>query len=127
MGHKSLSKDLGMNRKRKKPLYDEMGNITPHKPKQRGGWITEDPVDYPQRKAKVKSWRSPATPTNKSHKRPTSTIGHYSSSQSYRKTQKFYSGNSSWQGSANTPQNRYSASRFGGSSSDAVRRHYDWW
>ena len=162
LGSKSAPKDLGMGRKRKKPLYGEMRNITPLKPKTRGGWITEDPGDSPQRKAKVKSWRSPATPTNKSHKRPTSTFGHYSSSQSSRKTQKFYSGNSTWHGPDKRPtstfghysssqssiktqkfyygnstwhgpanasySNSYSASRFGSSSGDVVRRHYDdWW
>ena len=116
-----------MGRKRKKPWYEERGNITPRKPKQRGGWITEDPGDSPQRKAKVKSWRSPATPTNKNHKRPMLTAGHYTSSQSSKNTQKFYSRNSTWQGSAKASQHRFSASRFGSSSSDAVRRHYDWW
>lgn len=127
LGFKSAPKDLGMGRKRKKPWYEERGNITPRKPKQRGGWITEDPGDSPQRKAKVKSWRSPATPTNKNHKRPMLTAGHYTSSQSSKNTQKFYSRNSTWQGSAKASQHRFSASRFGSSSSDAVRRHYDWW
>ncbi|KAK9280150.1 hypothetical protein L1049_013837 [Liquidambar formosana] len=166
-GFKSAPHDLGKARKRKKTQFEERGITTPHKSKQRGGWIAEDPEDFPMprkskqrggwitedpgdfpmphrskqrggwvtedpgdflhKQAKANSWRSPATPTNKSHKISTLTGGgQISSSRSSQKAHQRHSGGSTSQGSAKAFQHRFSASRFGDSSNDGMMRNYNW-
>ncbi|KAL7174541.1 hypothetical protein ACSBR2_033728 [Camellia fascicularis] len=122
----SVPSDPAKAHKRRKAQCE--GEFTqPSNSKWRGGWITEDPGDLPRGKAKVHGWVSPATPTNMRNKSYTSiTGGHSSSSYSSRKTQKFHFGASASNGSSKFYQHRYSASRFGNSSSDGIRRNYDW-
>ncbi|OVA00861.1 zinc finger protein [Macleaya cordata] len=127
-GARSLPHDISKARKKKSIPYEGRGSVTPGKSKHRGGWITDDPGDFPNRKAKPNAWRSPATPTQKVHKTFTSTKkGHVSSSRSPSKKAKLVPGTPSSHGSAKPYYNhRYSASRFGNSSSGGVRRSYDW-
>ncbi|KAF7815412.1 zinc finger CCHC domain-containing protein 7-like [Senna tora] len=91
------------------------------KSKHRGGWIMEDPGQFPP-PTFTNRWMSPGTPSSRStgnfypynggsHTPAPRWMGHPGSSKS--------------QGSANSYQRRFSASRFGNSSSDQPR--YDWW
>ena len=108
---------------------EDPGDIpTPQKSKHRGGWITEDPGDFSNRKAKKNSWRSPATPSTKGHKISTLTAGgHISSPRASKKSSKVHSGTSMSQGSSKAFQHRYPASRFGNSGNDGMQRNYNWW
>ncbi|KAJ4850057.1 hypothetical protein Tsubulata_034417 [Turnera subulata] len=90
---------------------------TPRKSKHRGGWLTEDPGESSQSSSKKNRWRSPSTPSSKSHMYSTSPGGY--NSHSPKKVYGAYSGMPSFQGSAPSFQhNRYSASRFGNYGSD---------
>ncbi|OVA18883.1 zinc finger protein [Macleaya cordata] len=127
-GARSLPHDIGKARKKKSIHYEGSGSVTPGKSKHRGGWITDDPGDLPNRKAKPNVWRSPATPTQKVHRTSTFTKrGHVSSSRSPSKRAKLVPGTPSSHGSAKPYyHHRYSASRFSNSSSGGVRRSYNW-
>lgn len=127
-GFKSAPHDLGKIRKRKKSKYEEREITTPYKSRQRGGWITEDPEDFPLEKPRKKSWKSPATPTNWSH---------YSTSQSSKRSWNAHYGSTPQkQGLSNSFQHRYSASRFGNNTNSRNddwydrpnnRNNYDWY
>ncbi|GLT60960.1 hypothetical protein SLA2020_336980 [Shorea laevis] len=85
---------------------------TPQKEKHRGGWITEHPGDYSERKSRKKPWKSPSTPSSKGHKISALTAGgRFSGSQSSK---------------GQTPR-RYSASRFNNNVSGGRMTNYDWW
>ncbi|KAK2972645.1 hypothetical protein RJ640_003023 [Escallonia rubra] len=120
---RAVSHDPGKARKRKNNQYKEDFFPSPSKSKHRGGWITEDPGDFTPRKAKWNGWRSPATP---SYQKKISAGGHTSSSYSSKTASNLHYGHSSANGSANFYQHRFSASRFGNSSSSGMRRNYDW-
>lgn len=118
-GFKSAPSELGKS-KRKRIVYKDGRVTTPQKAKQRGGWISEDPETVP-RKTKSKHWRSLSRVTKESHKTTkeshkistTKSIGHFSSPHS---------------SSSKASYHRYSSSRFGNySSSNDLRRNYDWW
>ncbi|KAK4370651.1 hypothetical protein RND71_010126 [Anisodus tanguticus] len=126
---------------------NEGGYTSGYKVKRRGGWIPDDPEDYPQ----PNNWRSPSTPTNKRAKMSNfRTGGHASASRSSRKSNtldfespaSYGSGkyhhhhrfsasgdfdNSSSYGSGQYHHHhRFSASRFGNCSHDRWRRNNDW-
>ncbi|CAK9175480.1 unnamed protein product [Ilex paraguariensis] len=123
---RSVPHDLGKPRKKRKNQYVEGGFTRSGKGKQRGGWITEDPGDIHHYEAKANGWRSPVTPTNKNSKISNFIAsGHASNSRASWKTRKLHFENSASNGSAKFYEHRFSASRFGNSSSDGMRRNYD--
>jgi hypothetical protein len=125
---KSVPLDRSKVHKRKKTRNDEKGIATPQKSKHRGGWIVEDPGDFSHRKSEKGSWRSPATPSSKGRKIAGLTAGgHISSSRSSKKSSTVRSGSSTSQGWSNGFQHRFSAARFGNSSSEGMQRNYSWW
>ncbi|KNA22003.1 hypothetical protein SOVF_037800 [Spinacia oleracea] len=124
-GFKSAPQDFGKNHKR---LQFDNGspNWSSKSNRGRSGWITDHPGDFPPTNDSY-GWRSPSTP-NKKHKIFGLTSGGQgSNSQSSKRRSKFSSGTSSSQGYSNPYQHRFSASRFGNSSTDGMRRNYDWW
>ncbi|GAB4859893.1 hypothetical protein Ancab_011374 [Ancistrocladus abbreviatus] len=125
---KSATQDIGKTRKKEKLRYDEGYLTSSSQSKRKGGWITDDPGDFPWRKVSGSGWRSRATPI-KNHRISSLTSGGYNSNfrSSKQTLNRFYPGTSNSPGSARTFQQRFSASRFGNSSSDGMRRNYDWW
>lgn len=118
---KSAPHDFGKTRNRLQ--FDNGSPNLSNKSNRRGGWIMDHPGDLPPRNG----LRSPSTP-NKKHKIYGLTAsGQGSNSQSSKRWSKFSSGSPSSQGYANSYQHKYSSSRFGNSSSDGMRRNYDWW
>ncbi|XP_022718589.1 protein AIR1-like isoform X2 [Durio zibethinus] len=113
LGYKSAPHNHGKIPKRKKTQYEEKGFSTPRNAKQRGGWITEDPGDFSNRKLKRNHWNSPSISSNEGHKRSSSSFGgRISGSQSSKP-------NSS---------HGFLASRFSNFGNDKPRRMYDdWW
>ncbi|XVE90444.1 hypothetical protein DITRI_Ditri20bG0078200 [Diplodiscus trichospermus] len=112
LGYKSAPHDHGKSFKRKNFQFEEDGFSTPRKAKQRGGWITEDPGDYPSKKFRRNHWNFPQTLSNQGrNKSPLSSGGRRSGSQSSK------------------PKNShiYSASRFSKFGSDDPRMIYNWW
>lgn len=106
-GFKSWNQGIDKRRKRESPLSEDISIRMPLTSKHRGGWITDDPGDFPMsRNAKVKAWGSPSTPPSK--------IG------------KFHSRASTSQSSPKDFQHSYSASRFGNSSNHRIGRNNDW-
>ncbi|XP_060172873.1 protein AIR1-like isoform X2 [Lycium barbarum] len=138
---RSVPRDFGRAWKKGK---SEGGYTSGYKAKRRGGWIPDDPEDYPQ----PNSWRSPSTPRNKRAKISNfSTGGHASASRLPRKSNRLDFDNSASYGSDNyhhhrfsasgdfhSPygsgkyhhHHRFSASQFGNSSHDRWRRNNDW-
>ncbi|KAL6209844.1 hypothetical protein ACLB2K_020783 [Fragaria x ananassa] len=126
MGFYSAPNDLNKN-KRKHTYYDDRGFATPQKAIHRGGWIVDDPDDFSPRKGK-NGWKSPATPSSRSHRIPSSTTGsHASSSRSSKKLWKVSGGTPFSQGSSKSVHHRYSAQRFNNSGTDGMRRNNEWW
>ncbi|XP_050364465.1 uncharacterized protein LOC126783108 [Argentina anserina] len=124
MGFYSAPNDL----KRKHTHYDERGFATPQKAKHRGGWIVDDPDDFSPRKGQKNGWKSPVTPSSRSHRISSSAAsGHASSSRSSKKSWKASEGPSTSQGSYRPVQHRYSAQRFDNSVTDGYRRNSEWW
>ncbi|XP_049380313.1 protein AIR2-like isoform X2 [Solanum stenotomum] len=108
---------------RKKNTEYGGGYASSYNTKQRAGWITYDPEDFPR----SNGWRSPSTP---GHKRArTSNVGsgdHSSVSYSSRKSNRLDFDDSTSYGSVkHNHHHRFSASRFGNSSHDG-RRNYEW-
>lgn len=103
-GFKSWNQGIDKRRKRESPLSEDISIRMPLTSKHRGGWITDDPGDFPMsRNAKVKAWGSPSTPPSKFHSRASTS-----------------------QSSPKDFQHSYSASRFGNSSNHRIGRNYDW-
>ena len=126
MGFYSAPNDLNKN-KRKHTYYDDRGFATPQKAIHRGGWIVDDPGDFSPRNGK-NGWKSPATPSSRSHRIPSSTTGsHASSSRSSKKLWKVSGGTPFSQGSSKSVHHRYSAQRFNNSGTDGMRRNNEWW
>ncbi|KAL5537801.1 hypothetical protein UlMin_046129 [Ulmus minor] len=155
-GFKSAPHDLGKARRKNKTPYEGSRATTPKKSKHRGGWITEDPVDFslercnraitPQKskhrggwttedpedfsleRCKRNSWRSPAaSPSGKGHRNSVYTSGgHVSSSRSPNLARNVY-GTPNFHRQSSASHHNYSASRFGNSSSSGNTRNYDWW
>ncbi|KAJ1410274.1 Zinc finger, CCHC-type [Sesbania bispinosa] len=100
---------------------------TPKKSKSRGGWTTEHPGEFPPSKSKWSSWRSPGSPSTRSTKIHSFGYENHTSSSKSSKSWKGQPGASSSQGSAMVLHHRFSAPRFGNSSSDGHRRSYNWW
>jgi len=121
----SAPQDLGKAKahKKKKLQFDNGSPDRSSRSKRRGGWITDDPRDLPHEK----KWKSPSTPNTKHKIYSLTNAGRDSSSQSSKKWNKFSSGTSSSQGYAKVRKQSFSASRFGDSSSEGMRRNYDWW
>lgn len=141
---RSVPRDFG--RALKKKGKNEGGYTSGYKVKRRGGWIPDDPEDYPQ----SNNWRSPSTPRNKRAKISKSCSGgHASASHSSRKSNRLYFDNSASYGSGNHQHHRFSTSgnfehstsygpgnyqhfhrwsapRFGNSSHNSWRRNNDW-
>ncbi|XP_009800117.1 protein AIR1-like isoform X1 [Nicotiana sylvestris] len=140
---RSVPRDFG--RAWKKKGKNEGGYMSGYQMKRKGGWIPDDPEDFPQ----PNNWRSPSTPRNKRAKISNfSSGGHASGSRSSRKSNRldfdssasYGSGkyhhhrfsasgdfdNSASYGSGKYHHHRFSASRFGNSSHDRWRRNYDW-
>ncbi|XVF06887.1 hypothetical protein REPUB_Repub06bG0089900 [Reevesia pubescens] len=112
LGYKSAPHDHGKSPKRKKIQYEEKGFSTPQKAKQRGGWITEDPGDFFNRKSKRNHWNSPSTPSNEGRKKLSLSSGSHISG---------------YQSSKPNNSHRFSASRFDNFGNDEPRRAYNWW
>lgn len=122
-GMKSAPKDLGKGHTKKKLTFEDGSSNWSGKSKRRGGWITDDPEDFPRKNV----WRSPATP-NKHMIYNLNDSGQGSTSHFSKKRSKFSSVTPNSQGYAKSYQHRYSsASRFGYSNGDGMRRNYDWW
>ncbi|KAL3530216.1 hypothetical protein ACH5RR_009538 [Cinchona calisaya] len=123
---RSAPQDLGKGHKKKKTEHDQ-GFMSGSKSKARHGWITEDPGDFHSSKAKTTGWRSPVTPNNKRIRISNYyATGHASTSYSSKKSHRMNYSNSASNGSANTYQPRFSASRFANNSSRGMRRNYDY-
>ncbi|KAL3325137.1 hypothetical protein AABB24_038969 [Solanum stoloniferum] len=108
---------------RKKNTEYGGGYASGYNTKQRAGWITDDPEDFPR----SNGWRSPSTP---GHKRArTSNFGsgdHSSVSYSSRKSNRLDFDDSTSYGSVkHHHHHRFSASRFGNNSHDG-RGNYEW-
>ena len=127
MGYRSAPHDMAKARKKKKPLTEERGITTPQKPKHRGGWMTEHPAESSPLKSKRSSWRSPATPSNRSTK--IRSFGSESHTPRFKssKMSKVHDRTPNSGGSTKAFHHRFSASRFGNSSSDGLGRSYNWW
>ncbi|XP_055834299.1 protein AIR2-like isoform X1 [Solanum dulcamara] len=101
------------------------GYASGYNTKQRAGWITNDPEDFPR--SRSNGWRSPSTPGNKRAR--VSNFGsddHSSVSYSSRKSNRLDFNNSTSYGSVKYHHHhRFSASRFGNNSHDG-RRNYEW-
>ncbi|XP_059659699.1 protein AIR2-like isoform X2 [Cornus florida] len=124
VGVRSVPHDLGKAGRKKKSKHEEEYSSPS---RQRGGWITEDPGDFPRSKARVNGWRSPNTPTHTWNQIPNlNADGHAQSSYSFKKSLKLHFGSPASNVAANVYQHRFSASRFGNSSSDGTRRNYGW-
>lgn len=97
------------------------GYASGYNTKQRAGWITDDPEDFPR----SNGWRSPSTPGNK-RARISNYGDHSSISYSSRKSNRLDFYDSTHYGSVKYHHHhRFSASRFG-NSSHAGRRNYEW-
>ncbi|CAN4100826.1 unnamed protein product [Withania somnifera] len=142
---RSVPRDFGGAWKKKG--NNEGGYTSGYKVKQRGGWILDDPEDYPL----PNNWGSPSTPRNKRAKISNfSSAGHASVSRLSRKSNRLDFDNSASYGSGNYHHHkfptsgdfgnsasygsgtyhhhyhRFSASRFGNSSHDGWRRNNHW-
>ncbi|XWS65070.1 hypothetical protein CRYUN_Cryun05aG0059400 [Craigia yunnanensis] len=111
LGYKSAPHGHGKSPKRKKIQFEEKGFSTPRKAKQRGGWITEDPGDFSNRRSTRNHWNSISMPSNEGHKKSLTSGGRILVSQSSK------------------PKNshRFSASRFSNFGNDEPGRIYNWW
>ncbi|XLR37300.1 hypothetical protein HN51_024059 [Arachis hypogaea] len=127
VGHRSAPHDIGKSWKKKKPFTEEKGLTTPRKPKHRGGWMTEHPAEFSPSKSKRSSWRSPATPPYKSSKVHSFRNESYTPKSNSSKIRKFHDPSPTPRRSPHSYQTRFSASRFGHSSSDGYGRSYNWW
>ncbi|KAI4305791.1 hypothetical protein L6164_029134 [Bauhinia variegata] len=144
-GYKSTPHDMGKARKKKKVVAEDRSlttpkkskrrggglwiaddpdnfsftnDFSPRKSKRRGGWITEDPREYSPSKSRRTNWRrSPAKAPSFSGSKSSKKMWHAQNSQGSAKA--YYDGSRA--------KHRFSASRFGGSSSDGPRRNFDWW
>lgn len=118
---RSAPHDFGQARK-KNAQYGG-GYASGYSTKQRAGWITDHPDDFPR----SNGWRSPSTPGNKRARASNfGSGGHSSVSYSSRKSNRLDFNDSTSYGSVKYYQHhRFSASRFGNSSHDA-RRNYQW-
>ncbi|KAM3303250.1 protein AIR1 isoform X1 [Capsicum chacoense] len=113
----SAPQDFGKGRKNTQ--YG--GYASGYNTKQRAGWITDDPEDFPR----SNGWRSPSTPGNK-RARISNYGDHSSISYSSRKSNRLDFYDSTHYGSVKYHHHhRFSASRFG-NSSHAGRRNYEW-
>ncbi|XP_061348783.1 uncharacterized protein LOC133294142 isoform X2 [Gastrolobium bilobum] len=148
MGHRSAPHDVGKARKKNWPPTEERGYTTPKKSKSRGGWMmehpaeggfttpnkfksrggwmTEHPGEFSPSKPKRSSWRSPGTSSTRSTKIHSFGGGSHTPSSKSSKAWKDHAGTSKSQGSAKAFHHRFSASRYGNSSSDGHRNH-NWW
>eukprot|EP00262_Sarcandra_glabra_P017276 TRINITY_DN5864_c0_g1_i1.p1 TRINITY_DN5864_c0_g1~~TRINITY_DN5864_c0_g1_i1.p1 ORF type:complete len:485 (+),score=82.46 TRINITY_DN5864_c0_g1_i1:108-1562(+) len=113
LGIRSAPHDLGKTHKRKRMQFEARRIMTAGKPSRRGGWLTDDPGDFPARKNLVNGWTSPAKTPKKRYKDSTLAAGrHFSSSRSPLKkiprTPSPYRSNKSY-------QKGFSASRFSNS------------
>ncbi|GMH12199.1 hypothetical protein Nepgr_014040 [Nepenthes gracilis] len=125
---KSATRDVRKAQKRKKMQFDGGDRTGPGKSNWRGGWITDDPGDLPRRIDQGNRWRSPATPVKNHRISSLSTRGGYRSNSRYsRKSSWSYPEPLNLQVSAVGIQHRFSRPRFFNSSSDGIRRNYDWW
>ncbi|KMT04989.1 hypothetical protein BVRB_7g171510 [Beta vulgaris subsp. vulgaris] len=123
-GFQSAPQDFGNHKRRLQ--FDNGSPNWSRRSNRRGGWIPDDSDDF-QHHNGWSAWRSPSTP-NKKHKIYGLTEGGQgSNSQSSKRWGKSNSGTSSSKGYANSYQHRFSASRFGNSSNDGMRRNHDWW
>uniref|UniRef100_A0A803KRC8 CCHC-type domain-containing protein n=1 Tax=Chenopodium quinoa TaxID=63459 RepID=A0A803KRC8_CHEQI len=121
-GFKSAPHDFGNTHKR----FDNGSPTWSSKSNRRSGWMTDHPGDLPPKNGSC-GWRSPSAP-NKKHKIFGLTAGGQgSNTQSSKRRSKFSSGTPIKQGHSNHYPHRFSASRFGNSSSDGTRRSYNWW
>ncbi|KFK33853.1 hypothetical protein AALP_AA5G068700 [Arabis alpina] len=59
----------GKSKKKKKKHKGEQSQTTPQQPRQRGGWITEDPEEDSFQRGKIRRPRSPITPSGYNHDR----------------------------------------------------------
>eukprot|EP00268_Persea_americana_P010105 TRINITY_DN1407_c0_g2_i2.p1 TRINITY_DN1407_c0_g2~~TRINITY_DN1407_c0_g2_i2.p1 ORF type:complete len:583 (-),score=135.46 TRINITY_DN1407_c0_g2_i2:529-2277(-) len=119
-GFRSVPHDVGERiQKNKRTPNSERKYMTTGKSKQRGGWITDDPGDLPNRRGKVNGWMSPATPDGKVH----SAVGRFSSSQSSLRKPKGRFGTPSSHDSPKPSMHKFSASRFSNSKGHYWRAH----
>ncbi|PON74186.1 Zinc finger, CCHC-type [Trema orientale] len=96
---KSAPHYLVKDHKKKRNQYEVSNRTTPQKSKHKGGWIMEDPGDFVEtyNRRQKKSWLSPATPYSQGHRISTLTAGgHLSTSQSSKRSRKYY-GNPNFQ------------------------------
>lgn len=143
IGVRSVPPDFGKAHKRNKKQYGQPSPSQP-KPRGRGGWITEDPGDYNNNNH---DWGSPKTPAryNKSNDRFHGNSGYksndrYHGDSGYKSNDRYRGGsdyNSGYHSNerryhqydsavgSNGYQQRFSASRFGNSSSYG-KREYGW-
>lgn len=106
---------------------DERDFNSPKKFKSRGGWTAEYAGEFSSSKSKRSSWRSPGTPSARSTKIHSRSSGSQTPGWSYKSSQGWQGqqpGASNYQGLAMDFHHRYSASRFGNSSSDGYRRSH---
>ncbi|KAG4909383.1 hypothetical protein AAZX31_20G048200 [Glycine max] len=101
---------------------------TPKKSKSRGGWMSEHPEEFfPPMSSRSNGYRSLGTPSSRNNKIHSFGGGSHTPSYKSSKVWNDHAGTSMSQGSARSNHHRFSASRFGNSSSDGHGRNYNWW
>ncbi|KAL5148504.1 DNA-binding protein HEXBP [Glycine soja] len=107
---------------------EQQDYATPKKSKSRGGWTSEHPEEFfPPLSSRSKGYRSPGTPSSRNDRIHSFGGGSHTPSYKSSKVWNGHTGTSMSQGSARSNHHRYSASRFGNSSSDGHGRNYNWW
>ncbi|XP_020223827.1 zinc finger CCHC domain-containing protein 7 [Cajanus cajan] len=106
---------------------EQRGYTTPMKSKSRGGWKTEHPEEFFPPMSTRSSFRSSGTPSSISTR--IHSFGNGSHTPSYKSSKRWngYTGTPFSQEASARSNHRYSASRFGNSSSDGHGRNYNWW
>lgn len=148
MGSKSAPHDLAKARNKKKKInHEEKYTNLPRKSGQKGRWMMEDPGpgNFSNGTFMRNNWNSPVTPSRWNHNYHTEYTGHYASPQfsshyaspqysdhyaspqSFTKRRPLHPGTPMSLGSSIAPQNRFTASRFGGFSNEGRRKSYGWW
>uniref|UniRef100_I1NE37 CCHC-type domain-containing protein n=1 Tax=Glycine max TaxID=3847 RepID=I1NE37_SOYBN len=128
MGNRSASNDMVGARRKKRSPTEERGFSTPKKSKSRGGWMSEHPEEFfPPMSSRSNGYRSLGTPSSRNNKIHSFGGGSHTPSYKSSKVWNDHAGTSMSQGSARSNHHRFSASRFGNSSSDGHGRNYNWW
>ncbi|XP_038880629.1 uncharacterized protein LOC120072267 isoform X2 [Benincasa hispida] len=134
--------------KKKKINHEEQYSNLPSKSGQTGRWILEGSGsgNFFNGTFMRNDWNSPVTPSSRwghnyyteytgqyanpqfsDHYASPQSSGHYAGSQSFSKRHTLHPGTPMSLGTTRTPQNGYSASRFGGFSNEGRRKSYGWW